>query len=134
MRIELDHLFICTTPGAPEAEKFVEFGLIEAPPNQHPGQGTSCRRFAFVNAMIELFWVSDPSEAQNRSTMRTLLWERWAGRDRNSSLFGICLRPTNRKKSENRLFQLGNTDRLICRIHSSCLLVRRELKNRCGYI
>ena len=33
MRIELDHLFVCTAPGAPEAEKFVEFGLIEGPPN-----------------------------------------------------------------------------------------------------
>ena len=98
MRIELDHLFVCTAPGAPEAEKFVEFGLIEGPPNQHPGQGTSCRRFAFANAMIELFWVSDPSEAQNQSTRSTLLWERWAGRDSNASPFGICLRPTNPKE------------------------------------
>jgi len=38
MLIELDHLFICTAPEAPEAEKFVEFGLLEGPPNQHAGQ------------------------------------------------------------------------------------------------
>jgi hypothetical protein len=38
MPIELDHLFVCTAPGAPEAEKLVQFGLHEGPPNRHPGQ------------------------------------------------------------------------------------------------
>jgi hypothetical protein len=76
MRIELDHLFVCTAPGAPEAEKLVRFGLHEGAPNQHPGQGTANRRFAFVNAMIELVWVNDATEAQSKSTRRTLLWER----------------------------------------------------------
>jgi hypothetical protein len=93
MRIELDHLFVCTAPGAPEAEKLVRFGLREGPPNQHPGQGTANRRFAFANAMIELLWVSDAGESQNQSTTRTLLWERWSGREDNASPFGICLRP-----------------------------------------
>jgi hypothetical protein len=55
MQIELDHLFVCTAPGAPEAETLVQFGLHEGPSNQHPGQGTACRRFSFANAMIELF-------------------------------------------------------------------------------
>jgi len=55
MQIELDHLFICTALVAPEAEKLVQFGLHEGPPNQHPGQGTGCRRFSFASAMIELF-------------------------------------------------------------------------------
>jgi hypothetical protein len=63
MQIELDHLFVCTALGAPEAEKLVQFGLHEGPPNQHPGQGTACRRFSFANAMIELFWVSEAREA-----------------------------------------------------------------------
>jgi hypothetical protein len=76
MEIELDHLFVCTAPGAPEAEKLVQFGLHEGPPNQHPSQGTACRRFSFANAMIELFWVSDASEAQSQNSRRTLLWER----------------------------------------------------------
>jgi hypothetical protein len=62
MPIELDHVFICTAPDAPEAEKLVQFGLREGPPNQHPGQGTACRRFAFVNAMIELLWVRNEVE------------------------------------------------------------------------
>jgi hypothetical protein len=95
MRIELDHLFVCTAPGAPEAEKLVQFGLHEGPPNQHPGQGTANRRFAFANAMIELLWVSDAKEVQSQSTRRTLLWERWSGREDNASPFGICLRPVD---------------------------------------
>jgi hypothetical protein len=93
MRIELDHLFVCTTPGAPEAEKFIQFGLQEGPPNLHPGQGTANRRFAFANAMIDLLWVSDAEEAQSQATKRTLLWERWSGRERGASPFGICVRP-----------------------------------------
>jgi len=95
MRIELDHLFVCTSPGAPEAEKLVQLGLHEGPPNQHPGQGTACRRFAFANAMIELIWVSDAMEAQSQSARRTLLWQRWSSRAGNASPFGICLRPVD---------------------------------------
>jgi hypothetical protein len=91
--MELDHLFVCTDPDAPEAEKLIQFGLREGPPNQHPGQGTACRRFAFSNAMIELFWVSDANEAQNPTTGRAFLWERWSGRKGRASPFGICLRP-----------------------------------------
>ena len=95
MQLELDHLFVCTSPGAPEAEKLVQFGLHEGPPNQHPGQGTACRRFSFANAMIELFWVSDASEARSQSTKPTLLWERWSGRQGNASPFGISVRPVH---------------------------------------
>jgi hypothetical protein len=97
MRIELDHLFICSAPGAPEAEKLVQFGLHEGLPSQHPGQGTANRRFAFANAMIELLWVSDAREAQGQRTKRTLLWERCSGREDNASPFGICLRPVDSK-------------------------------------
>lgn len=45
--------------------------------------------------MIELLWVSDASEAQSQSARRTLLWERWSGREHNASPFGICLRPVD---------------------------------------
>jgi Glyoxalase-like domain len=100
MRIELDHLFVCTTPGAPEAEKLVQFGLHEGSPNQHPGQGTANRRFSFANAMIELIWVNDAREAQSQNTRRTLLWERWSGRETNASPFGICMRPADSQDTE----------------------------------
>jgi hypothetical protein len=95
MRLELDHLFVCTAPGAPEAEELVRFGLREGPPNQHPGQGTANRRFAFANAMIELVWVSDVQETQSERSRRTLLWERWSGRENKASPFGICVRPVD---------------------------------------
>ena len=97
MQIELDHLFVCTTPGAPEAERLVQLGLHEGPPNQHPGQGTACRRFPFANAMIELLWVNDPTQAQGPNTRRTLLWERCSGSEENASPFGICLRPIDQQ-------------------------------------
>ena len=99
MPIELDHVFVCTAADAPEAEKLVQFGLREAPPNQHLGQGTACRRFSFLNAMIELFWVSDEREAQNPTTRRTLLWQRWVGRQGNTCPFGICVRPVDPQES-----------------------------------
>ena len=93
MCIELDHIFICTASGAPEANELLRFGLREGLPNQHPGQGTGCRRFLFKNAMLELLWVSDENEAKGELARRTLLWERWSRRDAASCPFGICLRP-----------------------------------------
>jgi hypothetical protein len=95
MGTELDHLFVCTAPGAPEAERLFQLGFHEGPPNQHPGQSTACPRFSFANAMIELFWISDEREVRSESTKRTLLWERWSSRERNASPFGICLRPSD---------------------------------------
>src|SRR5437660_490407 len=100
MRIELDHLFVCAAPAAPEAEQIVQFGLHEAPANRHPGQGTANRRFFFANAMIELLWVSDAGEAQSELARRTLLWERWSGRHGCASPFGICVRPADPQRTD----------------------------------
>jgi hypothetical protein len=91
--MELDHVFICTERGAPEAEKLVTFGLHEGPASKHAGQGTANRRFPFANAMVELLWVSDTEEVQSENTRRTQLWERWCERKNKASPFGICLRP-----------------------------------------
>ena len=96
MQIELDHILVCTDPGAPEAEELIHFGLREGGPNTHPGQGTACRRFPFGDSMIELAWVSDAAEAQSQLTRRTQLWERWSNRASEASPFGICLRPTDK--------------------------------------
>lgn len=90
---ELDHLFICSEVGAPEAEYLRDFGLAEGPASVHPGQGTANRRFFFRNAMLELLWVHDPGKAQNSSTRPTQLWERWQGRRGDAAPFGICFRP-----------------------------------------
>lgn len=59
----LDHFFILTRPDAPAADRLRDFGLQEGPRNDHPGQGTSNRRFYFANTMLELLWVRDAEEA-----------------------------------------------------------------------
>jgi hypothetical protein len=100
MSTELDHIFVCTSPGAPEASELIQFGLREGVRNRHSGQGTANRRFAFANAMIELLWVCDAQEARSEGSRRTLLWERWSGREGQASPFGICLRPADARNSE----------------------------------
>src|SRR5215475_4921008 len=94
MSFEIDHIFICTAVGAPEAERLIEFGLAEGSPNHHPGQGTANRRFFFENAMLELLWVDDAEEVQREGIRRLALWERWSQRNLGASPFGICYRPT----------------------------------------
>jgi hypothetical protein len=96
MRLELDHVFVCAAQEAPEAERMVAAGFTEGAPNEHPGQGTACRRFGFANAMVELIWVRDEAEARSAAAQRTRLWERWAGRamgEAAASPFGVCMRP-----------------------------------------
>jgi hypothetical protein len=100
MSFELDHLFICTAAGAPEASRLNDFGLTEGPPNTHPGQGTANRRFFFRNAMLELIWVHDLEQARSVRTRPTMLYERWNGRGVGASPFGICLRPLQPGTSE----------------------------------
>jgi hypothetical protein len=95
MAAELDHLFICVSPGAPEAERLIELGLVEGPRNTHPGQGTANRRFFFANGMLELLWVADEAEAQSEMAQPTLLWERWSKRNSGASPFGVILRPAD---------------------------------------
>jgi Glyoxalase-like domain len=93
MGFEFDHLFICTELGAAAADRLVAFGLTEGSSNVHPGQGTANRRFFFRNAMLELLWIANPSEAQSVSIRPTRLWERWLNRSQGACPVGICLRP-----------------------------------------
>jgi hypothetical protein len=93
MAIELDHVFICVSRGAPEAEHLVRFGLREGPSNVHPGQGTANRRFFFANSMLELLWVENSTEAQSEVTSPTQLWERWSNRRSGACPFGVITRP-----------------------------------------
>jgi hypothetical protein len=80
MAVTLDHVFVCTAVGAPEAEALTAAGLTEGAGNVHPGQGTACRRFFFHNAFLGLFWVHDEAEARSPETAPTRLWERWRDR------------------------------------------------------
>jgi hypothetical protein len=97
--VELDHVFICVTRGAPEAEGLVRFGLCEGTPNSHPGQGTANSRFFFRNAMLELPWVENSIDAQSEQTAPTQLWERWSGRHDGTCPFGIIVRPANNEST-----------------------------------
>src|SRR5215211_5623996 len=89
---EFDHIFICTDIGAPAADRLIQLGLTEGPPNVHPGQGTANRRFFFRNTYLELLWVRDPQEAQSEATRPTYLWKRWAERESGACPFGLCFR------------------------------------------
>jgi hypothetical protein len=90
--LDLDHVFICCSHGAPEGDALVRLGLREGSPNTHPGQGTANRRFFFRNAFLELLWVSEPTEARSEQTRRTRLWERWSLRTSSACPFGIVFR------------------------------------------
>ncbi len=98
MTYELDHIFILSNVNAPSADKLLDAGIIEGAPNIHHGQGTTNRRFFFNNSMIECIWVHDADEANNERTKPTYLLPRWQGR-KNTSPFGICLRPTSDEQS-----------------------------------
>jgi hypothetical protein len=127
MLIELDHLFVCTDPGGPEAEKLVQFGLREGPPNQHPGQGTACRRFSFANAMIELFWVNDG--AQDAPCF---------GRDgligKVTPLLSASACGRSILKTQDHLSLHGSIGQPICQTHFPCRSAKRELRSQCGSI
>jgi hypothetical protein len=97
-RWELDHLFIWTDEGAPEAEALISSGLTEGARNDHPGQGTSNRRFFFENAFIELIWVHDKAEAKSQTALHFL--ERWSGRKSGLCPFGFIFRPQGPEISE----------------------------------
>jgi hypothetical protein len=100
MTFELDHLFICTAVGAPEANSVSGFGLTEGERNIHPGQGTANRRFFFRNGMLELLWLSDEREARGTQIMPTRLYERCKYRETGASPFGLCLRPSDQTGGE----------------------------------
>ena len=91
----VDHIFVCCSEGAPEADSLLALGLLEGSSNTHPGQGTACRRFFFENAYLELIWVGDPEEARSELALPTRLWDRWSQRGQGASPFAIVLRPAD---------------------------------------
>jgi hypothetical protein len=94
MALQLHHIFICTSVGAPEAEELLSAGLIEGTPNTHPGQGTANRRFFFESGFLELLWVCDETEARSAVPASANLWDRWTRRNSDASRFGLCFSST----------------------------------------
>ena len=95
MNLSLDHIFIITQPGAPEAERLSEIGLIEGSSNVHPGQGTSNRRFFLYGFTIELLYVSDEEEAATGSGRGLGILSR--SQDVAASPFGIVVRVSDKE-------------------------------------
>jgi len=94
MAIELDHFFILTTPGAPEADLLSSIGWLEGPRNHHPGQGTANRRFFFPNTALELIYISDADEAKNGPGNGLRAVDR--AMDSGASPFGVIVRSNNK--------------------------------------
>jgi len=104
----LDHIFIFTESPEEAANSLQKFGLTEGAPNIHPGQGTSCRRFFFENAYLELVWVSSEEEIKSSGTAETKLWERSQYKTSHYCPFGICFRNTSpENKSSVLIFEDG---------------------------
>jgi hypothetical protein len=93
MGVAFDHLFLCTSGGAPEIEPLLALGLTEGTPNRHPGQGTACRRIFFANAYLEFLWVEDEREARSDPAAPLHLWERGRAAETGWNPFGVGLRP-----------------------------------------
>lgn len=85
---ELDHIFICVSPGAPERDCLAAFGLTEGPPHTYPEQGAACARFFFHNAYLELLWIYG-AEAQTGRVRPTHFSERWMRRRSGACPFGL---------------------------------------------
>lgn len=100
MSLELDHLFICVNPEAPEAEALIQFGLKTGRHRVHPGQGTSNVCFFFDNAYLELLWMSNSQEIQSSGVRPIGLWERCRWRETQACPFGFALRFTPQTPSD----------------------------------
>ncbi len=99
MGLKLDHFFILTRPGAPEADLLVDLGMIEGTPNVHPGQGTANRRFFFRDAALELIFLEDEEEARSGAGRGMRMGDRFGMS--GASPFGIILRATNQAASKS---------------------------------
>lgn len=95
MPLELDHLFICVEPEAPEAEHLTAFGLKEGRRRTHTGQGTANVCFFFHNAYLELLWMHNSEEIQSSIVQPIGLWERCQWKQNQVCPFGFAFRFTS---------------------------------------
>ena len=93
MTIALHHFFILTEPGAPQADRIADLGLIEGSRNTHPGQGTANRRFFFLNTVLELLYVHDMEEAVSGPGRRLGIAER--STNPAASPFGLIVKASS---------------------------------------
>lgn len=142
LSMDLDHVFILTDPGARHADRLIDIGLLEGPPNDHPGQGTSNRRFFLLNSTIELLYVRDAHEAINGTGGRLRFVDR-ATSD-NASPFGLITRAVPGSSGDNfpgwnycpdyfkkdQCFRVGKNSDLLEEL--LCLCMPRNLPSSSG--
>jgi len=92
MAVHLDHVFVFTAPGAPEAAALTAAGLRESFRRAHPGQGTANVCYCFDNAYLELLWADDGAGPAAPAAARTGLGVRADWRRSGASPFGIAVR------------------------------------------
>jgi hypothetical protein len=92
MQLELDHIFVCVQPEAPEAELLKTLGLVEGNRRIHRGQGTANVCFFFHNAYLELLWLNDNNEIRSPVVRPTGLWNRCCWLETQACPFGIAFR------------------------------------------
>ena len=140
MAIRLDHAFILTQPGAPEAELLIDIGMVEGTPNTHPGQGTANRRFFFTDFGLELGFFTDPEEA--RTGPGRILRSRDRYEADHGSPFGLIFRADNQADvdsypgipyqpdyfAEGQFFVVGENADLLD--EPTCVLMPANLPNR----
>jgi hypothetical protein len=100
MPLELDHIFVCVQPEAPEAELLKNLGLIEGNRRIHQGQGTANVCFFFHNAYLELLWLNDSSEIHSPIVHPMGLWYRCCWLKTQACPFGLSFRKTTSDLSE----------------------------------
>ena len=93
MNIELDHFFVLVEPDGEIADLLITLGMNESFGRDHPGQGTSNRRFELSNSMFEFLWVRDVDEANNGPGRKLNFVDR--SRCNDTSPFGIILNRTD---------------------------------------
>jgi hypothetical protein len=91
--LQLDHVLVWVSRGAPEAKAFESAGLqIQDRTNQHSGQGTASRVFIFANLYLELIWIEDePAAARNAARTGIDMTTRAEWQKTGASLFGVGL-------------------------------------------
>lgn len=74
--LQLDHIFVLASPGAPEADALLDLDIVEGTSKQHTGQGTSNRLFNLANTTLEFLYIRDIAEAVNGAGKKLKLLER----------------------------------------------------------
>ncbi|MEN2283731.1 hypothetical protein AAGF08_16425 [Algoriphagus sp. SE2] len=100
--MNIDHIFIFTDDQGKVADELIGFGLLEGSSRVHVGQGTTNRKFYFLNFFLEILWVYDENEIKSKQTKQAGLWQRADYKTNSFSPFGLCL--VNSKETE-KLFE-----------------------------